>query len=94
MVPEFIVEKIMMSTLLLDRSLQFGPMKDRFSLLRSSIAQYLEDTPDGFISDHTAPFRVFLEERVGIVEFTKQFAVRARGGSYRLFMSGREIFPK
>ena len=94
MVPEFIVEKVVMSTLLLDKGTKFGSFQDRFQKLQESVLAYLEQTTDGFVSNHTAQFKDFLEQRVGTVFFTKQFAVRARGGSYRLFMNGKEIFPK
>ena len=91
-IPEFIVSKVQMYTLMLDKRLEFGPMRDRFPVLSGAIKEFLSGIETGFISNNSEDFKEFLETRVGVVEFTKPFAIRIRPGSIRLFVNGIEVF--
>jgi len=94
MIPEFIVDRVMMSTLLTDRSLDRETFSVRFRSLKTLIREFLTETELNFISNNSSEFKEFLEERVGSVDFSKSFAVRKRKDSVRLFVDGIEIFDE
>ena len=91
-VPQFIVDRVVMCTLLIDKSLGKSSFNDRFEMLKNSVHEYISITLKGFISNHSKEFQEYLEERVGKVKFTKSFAVRVRSDGLRLFIMGKEIF--
>jgi hypothetical protein len=92
MIPDFMVNKIVMSTLLVDKSVNIQPFNVRFAMLPDCIRDYFASIETGFVSDKSKEFKAYLEDRVGKIEFSKSFAVRVRPGSYRMFIGGKEIF--
>lgn len=92
MVPRFIIERIQLATLMLDKGLAHGSFRDRFRALPQLIEDYLANLGSGFVSNNSLEFKDYLEEQLGEVQFIKPFAVRVRPDSFRLFIDGREIF--
>ena len=92
MIPEFIVNRILLSTLMLDKGIAHGSFKARFNALPGLIADYLNSIDSGFVSDNSQEFKDYLEEQVGEISFAKPFAVRIRPDSVRLFVNGKEVF--
>ena len=90
--PDFIIDRITMYTLLLDKGLAFGPFNERLRILRESMVEFLAPIETGFISNNSDDFKAFLEERVGEIRFNKSFAIRIRPGSIRFFVMGKEVF--
>lgn len=90
--PEFIVEKIMLYTLLLDKGITKLEFNAKKGILCDSILSYMGNIDSGFVSDKSQEFKAYLEQAVGKVEFSRTFAVRIRPGSFRMFMDGKEIF--
>jgi hypothetical protein len=89
---DLIVDKVVMYTLIIDKSMQYGSALDRLLALREVMLEFLEPIESGFVSNNSSDFKDFIESRVGKVVFTKPFAIRIRPGSVRLFVSGMEIF--
>ena len=90
--PEFIIDRILMYTLLLDKGLAHGSFNERLTTLRSSMVEFLSGIESGFVSNNSVDFKAYLEERVGEVKFNKNFAIRIRPDSVRFFVMGKEIF--
>ena len=95
MVPEFIIQKVCMQILMVDKSLEFGPIRKRFETLQFVVSEYLNSMESGFVSNNSKEFIDVLEKNVGKVQFVKSFAVRIRPNeTARLFMGGKEIFAR
>ena len=90
-VPEFILNRVLMYTLMVDKSIGKYTANQKFQVLRDSIQVYLSSMDTGFVSDKSQDFKDYLEERVGKIVFSKSFGVRIRPDSVRLFVEGKEI---
>ena len=90
-VPEFIINRVLMYTLMVDKRIDKYSASQKFQVLKDSIQIYLSSLATGFVSDKSQDFKDFLEDRVGKVTFSKSFGVRIRPDSVRLFVNGKEI---
>lgn len=90
-IPEYIIDKILMCTLMMDKTIPNNKIQSYFDILRESIEVYLSNIKSGFVSNNSEDFKQYIEEKVGKVYFSKAFAVRIRPDSVRLFINGKEI---
>lgn len=90
--PEFIIDRICMYTLLLDKGLSNEAFNERLQTLGTAVGEFLSSIDSGFVSNNSDDFKQFLEDQVGPVKFNKNFAVRIRPGSVRFFVMGKEVF--
>jgi hypothetical protein len=91
-VPKFIVDTVLKYTLLIDSSVTKKSFNSKYSELQALVNDFLSNIDSGFVSNNSQSFQDFLESRVGKVHFTKNFAIRIRPDSIRLFVGGKEIF--
>jgi len=90
--PSFIIDRVMMYTLLVDKGLNHESFNERLTNLRAAMDEFLSSIETGFVSNNSDDFKAFLEDRVGAVRFNKNFAIRIRPGSVRFFVMGKEVF--
>ncbi len=91
-VPDFIVDRCAKQILMVDKSLEFGSLRDRFPKLRQFLKEYLSNMEIGFVSPNNKDFVDQLEHLVGKCQFMTNFAIRVRPDGYRLFIKGKEKF--